>query len=195
MTCDETAVHLVSPIGRKNCRLWTEKGKNKTLPKLKRNGVKLVIVSFFDMKGLLLIKALPPGKDMNGPTYIATLQQLLLNIRRRRSKRFQDRWRLHQDNCPCHKSKLVMDFINSKKIKLDPQPPYSPDLAPCDFFYFKKLKLALEGSQFRSYNEAKVFCDTFLRRLSNAHAEDAFLMWKKRLNSVVELRGGYTNDS
>jgi transposase len=29
-----------------------------------------------------------------------------------------------------------------------PQPPYSPDLAPCDFFVFGYLKQHLEGKHF-----------------------------------------------
>jgi hypothetical protein len=30
------------------------------------------------------------------------------------------------------------------------QPPYSPDLAPCDFILFQKVKTALEGQLFES---------------------------------------------
>jgi hypothetical protein len=29
-----------------------------------------------------------------------------------------------------------------------PHPPYSPDLAPCDFFLFPKMKLKLKGNRF-----------------------------------------------
>jgi hypothetical protein len=31
-----------------------------------------------------------------------------------------------------------------------PQPPYSPDLAPCDFFLFPKMKLNLKGRRFET---------------------------------------------
>jgi len=30
------------------------------------------------------------------------------------------------------------------------QPPYSPDLASCDFFLFQKVKLAVKGHHFES---------------------------------------------
>jgi len=30
------------------------------------------------------------------------------------------------------------------------QPPYSPDLAPCDFYLFQKVKLAVKGHHFES---------------------------------------------
>jgi len=35
-----------------------------------------------------------------------------------------------------------------KKIPVPPHPPYSPDLAPCNFYPFPKLKLKLKDHQF-----------------------------------------------
>jgi hypothetical protein len=34
-----------------------------------------------------------------------------------------------------------------------PHPPYSPDLAPCDFFLFPKMKLNLKGRRFDTIEE------------------------------------------
>jgi hypothetical protein len=34
-----------------------------------------------------------------------------------------------------------------------PQQPYSPDLAPCDFFLFPKRKLNLKGRRFDTIEE------------------------------------------
>ena len=42
-------------------------------------------------------------------------------------------WHFHQDNAPVHNSILVTDYLTKMGIKTVPQPPYSPDLAPCDF--------------------------------------------------------------
>ena len=36
-------------------------------------------------------------------------------------------------------------------IKTDPQPPYSPDLAPCDFWLFPKLR----GCRYETIEEMK----------------------------------------
>ena len=36
-----------------------------------------------------------------------------------------------------------------------PQPPYSPDLAPCDFFLFPKLKKPMKGRRFATVEERK----------------------------------------
>jgi hypothetical protein len=34
-----------------------------------------------------------------------------------------------------------------------PHPPYSPDLAPCDFFLLPKMKLKLKGRRFDTIEE------------------------------------------
>jgi len=39
------------------------------------------------------------------------------------------------------------------KMAVIPRPPYSPDLAPCDFFLFPKMKLKLKGSRFDTIEE------------------------------------------
>ena len=45
-----------------------------------------------------------------------------------------------QDNEPVHNSILVTDYLAKMGIKTVPHRPYSPDLAPCDFGLFSKLK-------------------------------------------------------
>ena len=42
----------------------------------------------------------------------------------------------------------ITEFLTSKGIPVVPQPPYSPDLSPCDFFLFPKLKNVLRGHHF-----------------------------------------------
>ncbi|GFY25599.1 uncharacterized protein TNCV_2487191 [Trichonephila clavipes] len=42
----------------------------------------------------------------------------------------------------------VSHFLASKNIPVAPQPPYSPDLSPCDGFLFPKLKNHLKGHHF-----------------------------------------------
>jgi hypothetical protein len=38
-------------------------------------------------------------------------------------------------------------------IPVVPHPPYSPDLAPCDFFLFPRLKSTLKGKRFEDVAE------------------------------------------
>ena len=45
----------------------------------------------------------------------------------------------YQDNAPVHNSILVKDYLTKMSIKAVPQPLYSLELAPCDFWLFPKL--------------------------------------------------------
>jgi hypothetical protein len=38
--------------------------------------------------------------------------------------------------------------MSNKNITVCPHPPYSPDLAPCDFWLFPKLKMTMKGKRF-----------------------------------------------
>ena len=49
-------------------------------------------------------------------------------------------WHFQHDNAPVHNSILVTDYLTKSGIKTVPQPPDSPDFAPCDFQLFPKLR-------------------------------------------------------
>ena len=49
-------------------------------------------------------------------------------------------WHFQQDSAPVHNSILVTDYLTKMSIKTVPHLPYSPDLAPCDFWLFPKLR-------------------------------------------------------
>ena len=64
-------------------------------------------------------------------------------------------WILHHDNAPAHTSMLVREFLAKNKIVIMPQPPYSLDLTPADFFLFPKVKTPLRGMRFATIEEIK----------------------------------------
>ena len=54
------------------------------------------------------------------------------------------------DNASSHKCEVVKSFLASEKVKVLNHPPYSPDLSPCDFFSFPRLKEMLSGNKYMS---------------------------------------------
>ena len=60
---------------------------------------------------------------------------------------------LHHDNAPAHASLLIREFLTKHETTVVPQPPYSPDLAPADFFLFPQLKSSLKGHRFQTIEE------------------------------------------
>jgi hypothetical protein len=61
-------------------------------------------------------------------------------------------WVLHHDKAPAHTALSIREFLAKKNIPTLPHPPYSSDLAPCDFYLFPKLKSKLKNSSFSDCN-------------------------------------------
>jgi hypothetical protein len=55
---------------------------------------------------------------------------------------------LHHDNAPAHFTALVQGLIAKHHITQVCQAPYSPDMAPCYFWLFSKLKSPLKDRRF-----------------------------------------------
>ena len=60
---------------------------------------------------------------------------------------------LHHDNVPAFESHLVQSFLAKHQITQVTQLPYSPDLVPCCFWLFPKLKSPLKGKRFPTVDE------------------------------------------
>jgi transposase len=73
-----------------------------------------------------------------------------------------------------------------------PQPPYSPDLAPADFFLFPKLKSTLKGRRFESIEASKTNSLAQLRNIPKTVFQECFKTLKKRWQRCIQSRGEYT---
>ena len=47
---------------------------------------------------------------------------------------------LHHDNASVHTAAVTLDFVAANDFQLVIRSPYSPDLAPCDWFLFYYVK-------------------------------------------------------
>ena len=68
--------------------------------------------------------------------YVEVLREFRKRFRQKRPALFKSgQWYFHQDNAPVHNSSLVTYYLTKTGIKTVCHPPYSTDLAPCDFGY------------------------------------------------------------
>jgi hypothetical protein len=70
------------------------------------------------------------------------------------------------------------------------QPPYSPDLAPCDFWLFPKLKNALKGQKFADISDIQRNL-TLLRGILENDFQDCFWQWHHWLRKCIASQGEY----
>ncbi|XP_076182740.1 protein GVQW3-like [Ptiloglossa arizonensis] len=92
---------------------------------------------------------------------------------------------------PAHTSLLVRDFLAKNNTLMMPQPPYSPDLARCDFFLFPKLKRPMKGRRYATLDEIKTASKEELKRIQKNDFLKCFEDWKNRWHKCIISHGDY----
>jgi hypothetical protein len=82
-------------------------------------------------------------------------------------------------------------FLAKHATTVLPQPTYSPDLAPADFFLFPKLKSTLKGSHFESMEVIKTNSLAHLHIIPKTAFQECFRTLKKRWQQCIQSRGEY----
>jgi histone-lysine N-methyltransferase SETMAR len=79
------------------------------------------------------------GATLTGKLYCKLLAKLKSAIIRKGGDMWEDRVFLLHDNAPSHTSNIAQAAISDFGFTQLTHPPYSPDLAPSDYFLFNKL--------------------------------------------------------
>ncbi|GFX85258.1 putative transposase [Trichonephila clavipes] len=79
----------------------------------------------------------------------------------------------------------VNRFLASKNIPVAPQPTYSPDLSPCDFFLFPKLINHIKGHHFGTLENIQTAVTDQLKAIPISQFHQCYEEWKKRLQRCV----------
>ena len=116
---------------------------------------KVMAMVFWDSTGIILIDYKPAGTSITGEYYANVIKQSRVAIKeKRRGKLATDVLLLH-DHAPVHKSRVAQVAIRECKFEQLNHPPYSPDLAPGDYYLFQNLKSHLRGMRFWDDDELK----------------------------------------
>jgi hypothetical protein len=72
-----------------------------------------------------------------------------------------------------------------------PHPPYSPHLAPYDFFLFPRLKITLKGKRFQDVVEIQLNMTRQLQSIPKQAYQASIEKWKDRSNHCLQPGGSY----
>jgi len=145
---------------------------------------------FFDSRGIVHEEFILPGQTVNHAFYKDVLERLRKRVQRVR-RDIADNWVLHDDNAPAHAALSIREFLAKKNIPVLPHPPYSPDLALCDFYLFPKLKSKLKGHHFGTMENIQKNVTDELHTLTENDFRYCHDQWEKRRNHCVTSQGSY----
>jgi len=136
-----------------------------------------MLIVFFDIQGTVMAEWVPGIQVVNRQYYIEVLTKLCERVRRKRLELWRNGWILHQDNAPAHNALSVKQFLANKNVTVLEHPPYSPDLTPCDFYLFPKIKSVLRGTHFVLVENAKAKMVEILNSLTGHDLRNCFEHW------------------
>lgn len=184
VTMDETPLSLYSVESKRESMEW--KFPHETASRKLRSSAShrkaLMLTIFWDRRGVVSMD-FTDGK-CNSEYYI---QQMLEARKNRRKNRNRELFLL-QDNAAVHTSNMSQSAILKAGFKILSHPPYSPDLAPSDFYLFTHLKKELRGKRFQDKEELKGFVNDYLcsqnEEFFNVAFDQLVIRWKKCIDNL-----------
>ena len=187
VTFDESWIYCCDPGTKRQSSQWKHVGSPR--PKKAKQSkftLKLLLIPFSDSTGMIYMHWVPTGQTVNKECYVEVLREFRKRFRRKRPALFKSgQWHYHQDNAPVHKSILVTDYLTKMDIKTIPQPPYSPDLAPCNFWLFPKPR------GYETIEEMKEAVTKVSDTLAQEDFHGALMKLMERYNKCIAAGGDY----
>lgn len=189
-TGDETWIYAYDPETKQQSTVWVFQDEpNPTKVVRARSTLKQMVACFFGINGHVATVPLENSRTVNSEWYTTIcLPEVFEKIRKNSPQR---RIILHHDNASCHKSAETNNFLEGQKIELTGHPPYSPDLAPNDFYLFPNIKNKLRGQRFSSREEAVDAFKTHVLDIPQSEWKKCFENWFHRMQKCIDHRGEY----
>lgn len=191
ITGDESWMFEYDPETKRQSEEWhTSASPKPKKARMSKSKIKAMLIVFFDSKGIVHFEFLPPGQTVTAKFYVEVLKRLKQRVNRVRSE-IKDSWKLHHDNAPSHTAFLTTNYLTRAGIGTVPQPPYSPDLAPPDFFLFPKVKQQLKGRHLGTLENIKTTTTRLLQSIPVQAFQDAYAAWQSRWRKCIAAGGAY----
>ena len=99
---------------------------------------------------------MPQKTTITGQTYANTITALREAIKEKRRGKLSAGVLLLHDNAPVHMSAKSQAAIRQCGFQQLNHPPYSPDLAPSDYFLFRVMKKFLRVNDFQATKKSRM---------------------------------------
>ena len=189
VTMDETWVYMYDPAMKIQCSQWLRTGDPRpSIPKRALAVGKCMMVTFCDWKGMIY-REFVRGRTVDTTLFLQILGRFEGALRRSRPR--QRRY-LHMDNASPHTSRDTQLHLLFTGMRTITHPPYSPDLAPSDFWLYPRIKKGLKGRRFATLDKLEEAVDVKIAGIASHEYQDCFThKWPMRWVRCVFRDGDY----
>jgi hypothetical protein len=161
--------------------------KPKTVP----SASKIVGTVFLDAEVCILFEYLPPGETINAARYVEALKKLRRALR---DKRPAKNIILQHDNARPHTAPLTSEEIQRFGWEVLPHPPYSPDLAPSDYYLFRFVNDQMRGHRYESNEDIKQAVRQCIRAAGTEFFRKGIFKLPERWEKCVKRNGDFVEN-
>jgi histone-lysine N-methyltransferase SETMAR len=146
----------------------------------------MTVTNAWNPLGFHLLHALSKGNTFNAEYYRVDIITELLPLCPQIGGR---KLVIHADNARPGTAGKCRVLWKERWLRLGVHPPYSPDLAPSDFFPFGQIKQRLQVIAFPSREELLAVIHEIVGAISRPTLEDMFRHWMEGLELVSQNNG------
>ena len=193
VTGDETWVYQYHLETKQQSEVWIFPDENPPV-KFKRNrsASKQTIACFFAKFGHVATVPIEYRKTVTVDWHVNhCLPKIFQAWCKRRPRTGVRGLLLHDDNARVNTEAVTLDCLAANDIQLVTRPPYSPYLAPCDWFLFPSFKKQLMGKQFQNAEDARAFIEGVILDIPQSTWSGVIDSWFERMVKCDLAEGGF----
>jgi len=162
---------------------YNERFKQQTM----KHPLSVMICGAISTQGTAGLFFLDPGTTTNGKKYLDLMKETLeLHTAVHNCEIFM------HDGPPCHRAKIVTDFLKTKNIKLLEWPGNSSDLNPIENFWTKLKNRVPEKHPSSLPSLIKTIKSSWVLDMSTELCRNIIESMPRRIRAVSEAKGGHT---
>lgn len=191
ITGDESWFYLRQLARKSSNKSWVGKEESpKTVVRRDRYEPKSMFSIMFKSTGALHVHCAKSGETITGDYYIRyCLSPTVREINEQRPISGTTNMKILHDNARPHVTQGVRTYLDRKGIAIIDHPPYSPDLAPSDFWLFDTIKRQL--SDHTSVESLKREITSVVENIPKNEYLKTFKKWLERLDLCIKNDGHY----
>lgn len=177
---------------RKRSGQWLDRDeapKHMPKPNLRK---KVLLTVWWGMQGIIHYKFLKAGETITSEKYCSELEVALEKLKEMVPSLVNRKGVIIlQDNARPHVSSLTMHKLNQLNIEMLPHPPYSPDLSPTDFHFFKHVDYFIRNKTFADQRSVENSFQEFLQSTTPDFYKYGINQLISRWEKCVDANGCY----
>lgn len=190
VTCDEKWILYDN---RRRSAQWLDHYEApRHFPKPNLHQKKVMVTVWWSAAGLIHHSFLNPGETITAEKYCQQIDKMHQKLRQQRPALVNRKGPiLLQDNARPHVAQLTLQKLNELGYETLPHPPYSPDLSPTDYHFFKHLDNFLQEKCFKNQDDAKNAFNDFIASRTPEFYETGINKLVSRWQKCIDSMGSY----